>query len=167
MLSVGSLLRLDKAVFDNILVAVDGSEHSKKAMSYAVELAEKFGASITLIHVYSAILPIIPATDALTSATVAAPASAAVAAKIAEDARKLGERILEDLGKIVKERGIPVEKVLREGDAVKEVVAEARKGGFSLVVIGHRGLSKLSELLLGSVSEGVGHKAPCSVMIVK
>ncbi len=154
-------------MFERILVAVDGSEHSKKAIGYAVELAEKLGASLTLIHVYSAILPIIPATDALISPTVTAPASAAVAAKIAEDARKLGEKILEDSEKIVKERGIRVEKVLKEGDAVKEIVAEAQKGGFSLVVIGHRGLSKLSGLLLGSVSEGVGHKAPCSVMIVK
>ena len=154
-------------MFENILVAVDGSEHSKKAMGYAVELAEKFGASLTLVHVYSAVLPIIPTTDALTSPTVTAPASAAVAAKIAEDARKLGEKILEDSEKIIKERRIPVEKVLREGDAVKEIVAEAQKGAFSLVVIGHRGLSKLSELLLGSVSEGVGHKASCSVMIVK
>ncbi len=154
-------------MFEKILVAVDGSEHSKKAMGSAVELAEKFGASITLIHVYSAVLPIIPATDALASPTVTATASAAVAAKIAEDARKLGDRILEDGEKVVKERGIQVEKVLREGDAVKEIVAEAQKGGFSLIVIGHRGLSKLSELLLGSVSEGVGHKAPCSVMIVK
>ena len=154
-------------MFEKILVAVDGSEHSKKAMSYAVELAEKFGAAITLIHVYSAILPIIPVTDALTSPTVTAPASAAVAAKIAEDARKLGGKILEDAERVVKEHGIPVEKVLREGDVVKGIVAEAQKGGFSLIVIGHRGLSKLSELLLGSVSEGVGHKAPCPVLIVK
>jgi len=154
-------------MFDKILVAVDGSDHSKRAMGYAVELAEKFGSTITLIHVYSTVIPMIPVADALTSPTVTAPASAAVAAKIAEDAKKLGDRILEDAEKVVRERGIPVEKLLKEGDVVKEIVAEAQKGGFSLVVIGHRGMSKLSELFLGSVSEGVGHKAPCPVMIVK
>jgi len=154
-------------MFDKILVAVDGSDYSKRAMGYAVELAEKFGSAITLIHVYSTVIPMIPVADALTSPAVTAPASAAVAAKIAEDAKKFGDRILEDAEKVVKERGIPVEKVLKEGDTVKEIVAEAQKGGFNLIVIGHRGMSKLSELFLGSVSEGVGHKAPCPVMIVK
>jgi len=154
-------------MFDKILVAVDGSDYSKRAMGYAVELAEKFGSTITLIHVYSTVIPMIPVADALTSPTVTAPASAAVAAKIAEDAKKLGDRILEDAERVVKERGIPVEMVLKEGDVVKEIVAEAQKGGFNLIVIGHRGMSRLSELFLGSVSEGVGHKAPCPVMIVK
>jgi len=154
-------------MFEKILVAVDGSENSKKALGYAVELAEKFGSAIRLIHVYSGILPIIPATNALSSPAAAGPASAALAAKMAEDARKSGNKILEELMTIVKERGISVDVVLKEGDAVKEIVAEAEKGGCSLIVVGHRGMSKLSEILLGSVSEGVSHKAPCPVMVVK
>lgn len=153
-------------MFERILVAVDGSENSRRALNHAVELAEKFEARITLIHVYSPILPLLPASNALSSPTVTT-ASAVVAAKIAEDARKLGNKILEDAETIVKARGISVEKVLKEGDAVKEIVAETERGGFGLVVVGHRGMSKLGELLLGSVSEGVGHKAPCPVMIVK
>ena len=58
-------------------------------------------------------------------------------------------------------------KVLREGDAVNEIVAEAKAGDYGLVVVGHRGMSKLKELFLGGVSEGVSHKAPCPVLIVK
>jgi nucleotide-binding universal stress UspA family protein len=83
------------------------------------------------------------------------------------EAKKLGAKILDDAEKVVKERGISVDKVLREGDIVKEIVAEAQKGGYDLIVLGHRGMSRLGELLLGAVSEGVSHKAPCPVLIVK
>lgn len=60
-----------------------------------------------------------------------------------------------------------MEKDLREGDAVKEIVTAAEEGKFDIIVVGHRGLSKLKEFLLGSVSEGLSHKASCPVLIVK
>jgi len=153
-------------MFSNILVAVDGSEHSKKALNYALQLAEKLDGKITLIHVYSVVVPLGPSIDTISGPAVT-PASAVLTAKIAEDAKQMGKRILDDAEQIVKERGISVEKVLREGDAVKEIVAVAQEGKFDLVVVGHRGLGKLKELLLGSVSEGVSRKAPCPVLIVK
>jgi len=154
-------------MFDKILVAVDGSEHSKKALTYAVELAKKFSAKIMLIHVYSTIMPIIPVTDALSSQTGVTPVSPAVAVKIAEDVRKMGNKILEDAEKVVQEQGIAVDTMLKEGDIVKTIVAEAQRGEFNLIVVGHRGMGKLGEFLLGAVSEGVSHKASCPVLIVK
>lgn len=154
-------------MFDKILVAVDGSENSKRALDYAVELARKFDSTITLMHVYSGVLPIIPAADALSSSTGTPPVPASVVVRITEEAEKSGNRVLEEAENIVKKRRISVDKVLKEGDVVKEIVAEAQKGGFNLIVVGHRGMSKLGELLLGSISEGVSHKAPCPVLIVK
>jgi nucleotide-binding universal stress UspA family protein len=93
--------------------------------------------------------------------------SAAIAARMAEDSKRRGEQILVEAEQFAKELGVSVEKVLREGDAVNEIVAEAKAGNFDLVVVGHRGMSKLKELLLGGVSEGLSHKAPCPVLIVK
>jgi len=153
-------------MFKNILVAVDGSEHSQKALNQALGLAERFKGKITLIHVYSTVVPLAPSVDTLSTPTLAT-ASTAIAAKMTEEARKKGSQVLDEAEQTVKERGISVEKVLREGDAVKEVVAVAQEREFDLIVVGHRGLSKLKELLLGSVSEGVSHKAPCPVLIVK
>jgi len=155
-------------MFKNILVAVDGSEHSKKALNYALELAEKFDGKITLIHVYSSVVPLVPAgMDTLSPPAPTPSVSITVAAKIAEKAKQMGKQILDEAERVVKERGVPVEKVLREGDTVGEIVATAREGKFDLIVMGHRGLSKLKELFLGAVSEGVSHKAPCPVMVVK
>jgi nucleotide-binding universal stress UspA family protein len=154
-------------MFKNILVAVDGSEHSTRALNYALELAEKFDGKITLIHVYSTVVPMGPSADTLSSPSLTPPASAVMAAKIAEETKQRSKRILDEAERTVKERGISAEKVLKEGDAVREIVALAQEEKFDLIVVGHRGLSKLKELFLGSVSEGVSHKAPCPVLIVK
>jgi len=151
----------------SILVAVDGSENSKKALNYAIELAEKFDGRITLIHVYSTVVPFVPAANTLSSPAVSPAASGVLAAKISEEAKQRGKQILDEAEQTVKDRGISVGKVLSEGDAVREIVTEAQDGKFDLIVVGHRGLGKLRELVLGAVSEGVSHKAPCPVMIVK
>jgi len=154
-------------MFNNILVAVDGSEHSKKALNHALELAKKFDGKITLVHVFSSVVPLATAVETPPTSTLTPPASTALAQEIVEETKRRGKRILDEAERVVEEHGILVEKVLREGDAVKEIVAVAQEGKFDLIVIGHRGISKLKELFLGSVSEGVSHKAPCPVLIVK
>jgi nucleotide-binding universal stress UspA family protein len=153
-------------MIEKILVAVDGSEHSKKALNYAIELTKKFDGKITIINVYSTVVPQTQPIDGLSTPAMSGT-SAAMAAKMAEDAKLRGEQILTETQQFAKEHGILVEKVLREGDAVNEIVAEAKAGNFDLVVVGHRGMSKLKEILLGGVSEGLSHKAPCPVLIVK
>ncbi len=155
-------------MFNNILVAVDGSEHSKRALNCALELAAKFDGKITLIHVYSSVVPMTASIDTVsTPPTIPPHTSPAIAAKITEEAEKKGEQILDEAERAAKQQGISVDKVLRDGDVVREIVTVAEEGKFNLVVVGHRGLSKLKELLLGSVSEGVSHKAPCPVLIVQ
>lgn len=151
---------------EKILVAVDGSEHSKKALTYAIELTKKFDGKITIVNVYSTVVPQTQPIDGLSTPAMSGT-SAALAAKIAEDAKLRGEQVLVEAERSAMELGVQVEKVLREGDAVNEIAAEAKAGSFNLVVVGHRGMSKLRELLLGGVSEGVSHKAPCPVLIVK
>ncbi|HKZ93067.1 MAG TPA: universal stress protein [Candidatus Bathyarchaeia archaeon] len=154
-------------MYNQILVAIDGSEHSRKALRHAIELAQRLGSKITLIYVYSAVVPFAPVGDAFSAPTVTTPVSSTIATRITEDAKKLGAKILDEAEQTVKENNVIVEKLLMEGDTVKEIVAEAAKGGYDLIVLGHRGMSKISEILLGSVSEGVSHKARCPVLIVK
>jgi nucleotide-binding universal stress UspA family protein len=81
--------------------------------------------------------------------------------------RKSGEKILSEGRKKAYAEGVPFETQLKEGHVVEGIVKATRNGNFDLIVMGARGLSKLKELFLGSVSHGLILHAPCAVLIVK
>jgi nucleotide-binding universal stress UspA family protein len=148
----------------NILVAVDGSATSDKALDFAVALSEKFGAALKLLNV----------SEALTVGVVSieqAP-SLGVGANLpvnSRDFRQIHEQILSkslDRAKM-NNPAVAISSVLREGDPALEIVSVAKEGGFDVVVVGHRGMGKVRELFVGSVAEKVVHLAPCPVVIVR
>ena len=69
--------------------------------------------------------------------------------------------------KSVEAEGISVDTILAEGKVAEEIVRTAKEGKFDLVIIGARGLSRVEEIMLGSVSCGVAEKAPCPVIVTK
>jgi nucleotide-binding universal stress UspA family protein len=155
-------------LFEKILVPLDGSEHSLKALEIAVQVAKKFNAKITLIHVYSiGVRPIVmpePTTLTPPSVPIMHPADFS---KVVEATRKAGARILTEGEKRVKTEGVQVETLLTEGHTVQEILKTAKDGKFDLIVIGARGISKIREIILGSVSDGVIRNAPCPVLVTK
>ncbi|MGD0495483.1 MAG: universal stress protein [Candidatus Bathyarchaeia archaeon] len=155
-------------MFEKVLVLLDGSEHSERALETATQIAKKFGAKMTLLHVYSVTVPavIAPEPTTLTPAGVPVVTSAEVA-KIVEAARMVGNRILTEGEQKAKSANVRVETTLREGNTVQETVALAKEGEFDLIVMGARGISRIRELLMGSVSEGVIKNAHCPVLVVK
>ena len=155
-------------LFRKILVPLDGSEHSLRALEIAVQIAKKFDGKITLIHLYSVgVRPIImPEPTTLTPSRVPVMAPAEFS-KVVEAARKAGTNILADGEKRVETEGVQVEKLLKEGHTVQEILKTAREGEFDLIVMGARGVSKIREILLGSVSDGVIRNAPCPVLVTK
>jgi len=84
-----------------------------------------------------------------------------------EAARIVGNRVLAGGEQKAKSANVKVETVLREGNTVQEIVALAKEGEFDLIVMGARGISRIRELLMGSVSEGVIKNAHCPVLVVK
>ena len=157
-----------KWLFKKILVPLDGSDHSSKALEIAVQIAKKFDGKITLIHAYSVgARPIVmpePATLSPSWVPVMAPAEFS---KVVEAARKAGARILENGKKRVEKEGVKVERLLREGHTVQEIIKAAKHGKFDLIVMGARGVSRIRGILLGSVSDGVIRNAPCPVLVTK
>jgi nucleotide-binding universal stress UspA family protein len=155
-------------LFEKILVPLDGSGHSVRALEIATRIAKKFDGKITLIHAYSVrISPlVVPEPTTLTPPGVPVMTPAEIS-KVAEAARKAGAGILADGEEKVKAEGVQVETLLREGHTVQEILKTAREGEFDLIVIGARGISRIREILLGSVSDGVIRNAPCPVLVVK
>jgi nucleotide-binding universal stress UspA family protein len=155
------------------LVPLDGSEHSLRALETAIQetaiqIAKKFDAKITLLHVYSVTAtPVImpePTTLMPSGMPVMTPSEVA---KIVEMAREVGRGILTDGKQKVESENIEVETVLKEGNTVQEITEFAREAKSDLIVMGLKGIGRLRELLVGSVSEGVVKQAPCPVLIVK
>jgi nucleotide-binding universal stress UspA family protein len=139
-------------LFEKILVPLDGSEHSIHALEKAIQIAKKFDGELMLIHMYS--MPIFEITPSQLNTFVL-------------EQRKSGEKILAEGRKKAYAEGVPFETQLKEGHIVEGIVQAAREGNFDLIVMGAKGISKLKELFLGSVSHGVILHAPCAVLIVK
>lgn len=155
-------------MLQNILVPLDGSEHSFRALQIAIQIAEKFNGKITLIHVYSVkARPIVtPEPTTLTPSWVPIMAPAEFSTVI-DAARKAGSNILADGKTRVEAERVQVETSLKEGHSVQEILKAAKEGEFDLIIMGARGVSKIREILLGSVSDGVIRNAPCPVLVTK
>ena len=139
-------------LFEKILVPLDGSEHSMRALKNAIQIAKKFDGSIILIHVYTI------SSFAITPTQVY---------KYVQAIREFGGSILEEGEKIVKAEGVQVDTLLKEGPSVENILEIVTKGNFNLVVMGLRDLSKLKVIFMGSVSDGVTKNTPCPVLVVK
>jgi nucleotide-binding universal stress UspA family protein len=155
-------------LFQKILVPLDGSEHSLKALEIAAQLAEKFSGKITLIHVYSVSMQPVMMPEPSTSGSLGMPIlTNAEISRMIEATQKFGNRILDDGEQKVKTEKVQVKKLLIEGHAVQEIVRLANEDRYDLIVIGARGISHVREILLGSVTDGVIHHARCPVLVIK
>lgn len=155
-------------MFKKILVAMDGSEHSLKALGTSIQIAKEFSGELTLIHVYSAaVTPIMMPEPSTLSPTRVPIITAEEVTRVADAAREAGRQVLAEGTQKVKAENVKVETMLEEGHAVQEIVRVAKEGEFDLIVIGAKGISRIRELLLGSVTDGVVHHAACPVLVVK
>ncbi|MCS7114417.1 MAG: universal stress protein [Nitrososphaerota archaeon] len=158
---------MGETLFEKILVPLDGSEHSFKALEIAVQIAKKFGGKITLIHVYQVSVRPMVMPEPITLTPGIPIISPGEYSKVVEAARDAGSRILAEGEKKAKAEGVEVETLLREGHTVHEIVRAAGEGKFNLIIMGARGISRIKEIILGSVSDGVIRNAPCPVLITK
>jgi nucleotide-binding universal stress UspA family protein len=154
-------------LFQKILVPIDGSDHSLKALDAAVQIAKQFDGKITLMHVYSVVItPVVTPEPSTLTSGVPILTSMEVS-KLADAARQAGNRVLSDGKDRAKSEGVEAETILAEGHAVQEIIRTSKEGGFDLIVIGARGVSHLREILLGSVSDAIMHHVTCPVLVVK
>jgi nucleotide-binding universal stress UspA family protein len=143
-------------VFHRILVAIDGSEHARRALGEAIDLAKCANAKLTVMTVAikpSTLLvggPIVPPLDF-------AGLDEAIEA---EHARLLDEAIEQV------PHDISVERLLAHGSPARAILEQARQGGHDLVVVGSRGLGGVGAMVLGSVSHKVLHDSRVPVLVI-
>jgi nucleotide-binding universal stress UspA family protein len=138
-----------------ILVPVDFSEHAEYVMEWASHLALEHASHLILLHVYH--LPV--EFQQLEGAYLPPDFWANV--------KKEADQTLGRYASGLRNKGLDVEAVVREGYPATAIVDEAASQRADLIVIGTHGLSGLKHLLLGSIAERVVQKAPCPVLAVK
>jgi nucleotide-binding universal stress UspA family protein len=137
-------------MFRSILVAVDGSTQSARAVAEAVDLATAGNGSLTLISVGA------PPRIWPSAYVIAVPDS---------ELEHAAQTVLDEAAAAVPD-DISVSKVVRVGRPADEIVATAKERNHDLIVMGARGRGATTSLLLGSVSHAVLNQSPEAVLIV-
>ena len=149
--------------FRRMVLAVDGSPPSVRAVEVCAALAAALGAHVTVIHVSVDPLMIVPPV-APTEAMITPPLLMDEALREAEAA---GEAALARAAQTLRGQGVTVTTRQARGPVGRRVVDAAIEIAADLIVVGSHGHGRLEELLLGSVSDAVARHARCSVLIVR
>ncbi len=140
-------------MFDNILVAVDGSEQSDRAVATARDLARLSGGTVHLVHVRE-------------REVIGGSGGASLEMEepgVVEDLLKLDSAVFADMG-------VPFTINVRDafvGHVGSEIVAASRELPADLIVMGSRGRGAIGHLLLGSNAYKVLHLSDCPVLVVR
>jgi nucleotide-binding universal stress UspA family protein len=149
-------------LISRILVPLDGSKYADKALDWALDLAEKYDASIEL-------LTVIPLLQTFTTGEYSRHGSLPLLGPTPDELReRAGNMLAEALSKAKKSKpGLRISTEVLEGRPSEKIVQSADKGDFDLIVMGSRGLGGVKEFFLGSVSDRVADEAKCPVVVVR
>jgi len=140
-------------MFGRILVAYDGSEGARKALLTAIAVGKEFGSHICVLSVEGKL-----------------PRYAATLGEVEEVERERHEyydRIQAEAKAVAETHGVELGTVVAPGPPAETIVKCAREGRCDLIVMGHKGHSRLHDYLVGATTDRVSHLAPCSVLIVR
>jgi len=137
--------------FKKILVPLDGSTYSEKALKRAFYLVEAFDSKLLLLYVVEKSIPI----------------NLLDRKEYLEILRKFGNKTLQKANVVASQKNISSKLLLKEGNIVNEIEKVAKKEKCDLIIVGSKGLGSVTRLLLGSISNKISQSSSCSVLIVK
>lgn len=141
-------------MYDDILVPTDGSEGTARAVEHAIDIAQKYDATVHALYVVN------------TSAYSTLPADSnweSITAALEDE----GEAATTEIGERMSEAGVDSVTVVEEGIPHKTILNYADEKGIDLIVMGTHGKSGLDRLLLGSVTEKVVRASETPVLTVR
>ncbi len=139
-----------------IVCCSDFSDHAEAAFQTALDLAQRYNATLYVVHVLPPVV-----NPMLTDADLMLPEHPDENLVVS-----LNERMQEVYGNRIPET-VDVELVVRDGHVSTEIIRFIEETDADLAVVGAFGLSGMGLVLFGSVAKRISHKAPCSVMIVR
>jgi len=138
-------------MFKKILVAVDESDHSKKALAAAGDLAEALKSEVRVVHVRETPLGM--------GGSLTEPESNPEALSVVDDAVKS-----------LVDRGVTASGELRHthrGRVAAEIIGGAEDFGATAIVVGSRGMTELAGLIIGSVTHRILHLSNLPVIVIR
>ena len=139
-------------MFHKILVAIDGSAASEKALAAAVDLAAHYQADLTVLGVAEVpeVVGMVDEVEELRQGTEG-------------HFRQIGQAAVGYAGS----KGVTAQAVVLRGHAADAILRYAEAEGMNLIVLGEHGHSRIVRFFLGSTSDRVSEHCRCSVLIVK
>jgi len=141
-------------LYRNIVIATDGSENTRRAISYGIELAKLSGATVHALHVVN------------TPSTISENWTAGKE-EIYKIMRGDGEKVVSKLKEIGEDSGVEVREVLLDGYPSDEIINFAENNNVDLIVMGTLGKTGLEKILMGSVAEKVVRGSKVPVMVIR
>jgi nucleotide-binding universal stress UspA family protein len=145
-------------MFKTILVPVDGSEPSEKALAFALELAASQKADLRFCHV--------PLRSRASELGARIPISREVLDSQWDDVQRAGRAILDAARYRAEEMGVRAETALRSGSPVDAIAELADRDGVDLIIMGSHGYEGPMRTLVSSTAEAVIRRAPVPVIVV-
>ena len=139
-------------MFSHILIAVDGSRHSDKALAYARGMAASFGARLMLVHAYPHTSDLLGYGDF---------------ERLVSRRQAAGQDVIDAARNLLGDTGLDIHENLLEGPEAEAILAAAETNGVDLIVMGTRGRGSIEGLVFGSVRRKVTHLAPCPVLLIR
>ncbi len=157
-------------MYKKILVGVDGSKESNKAVKKVIELKQQFNCEVVVFHsVRHHFIPqLMPITFPI-GLNYNYRLSNVDADRIREDYNLIGKKILADVKALFQKENLIVETRLDVDENPEEYIKKVvPKEGFDLIVLGYRGHhSKLRNAVIGSVPEKILEDIDCDLLIIK
>ncbi len=141
---------MKRSLYIKILVPLDGSEQSQKALTHACDLAKNYKGDLILLYVVEK-----------------SPINLLDKKEYLNMLQKFGDKVLAKAQRLVSQNGLDAKLVMKEGNIVNEISKLAKKEKCNLIVVGNKGLGATARFFLGSVSNKLANSSPCSILIVK
>lgn len=139
--------------YENILVAVDGSEQSYDAVREAINISKRNRARLKVLYVLNNKLANIPVhMDTIT---------------LYKSVQEHADFVVEQIHRRIDDKEYDFEIVRLTGTPKREIVSFSKENNIDLIIIGSTGLDAIDRFIVGSTTQYVVSHAPCNVIVVK